>query len=254
VTSEKTRQVKLSSTFEVHENAVPSVQNESIESSEETIDVNAYIYDDDGDFTNIRNSPKGAVIDKIPCGQGRYGVYLDKESNGWWHIRDSKVYDTQTDKYKDLNGNDCWIHKSIVQFTDLLSDDEFDLEFDFSDSGSADWDKVLDEYEKFVNKYVSTIEKASKGNPSALAEYAEMLEQAQRFSSKLDSAKGDMSTAQMNRLLKLENKMASVATKAAGLMNTMMDDIDDLDIDDLFNDATNSLFDDDDDDDDDWGD
>lgn len=133
----------------------------------------------------------------------------------------------------------------IPDFEEELDFDDFDL--DFSDSGSTDWDKVLDEYEKFVNSYVSFVNKASNGNATALAEYAEMLEKAEEFSSKLDSAKGDMSTAQMNRLLKLENKMASVAVKAAGLMNNMenmMEDIDDLDIDDL--------FDDDWDDDDDW--
>lgn len=183
------------------------------------------------------------------------GEWIDGVYKGTFtRAKDGKTFDfelTETEGGEEFFTEED-LDFEIPDFEVEMDLDDFDI--NFSDSGSADWDKVLDEYENFVNKYVSTIEKASKGNPSALAEYAEMLEQAQRFSSKLDSAKGDMSTAQMNRLLKLENKMASVATKAAGLMNTMMDDIDDLDIDDLINDATNSLFDDDDDDDDDWGD
>lgn len=96
-----------------------NVENvESNNSIKEIVDVNGYIYDNDGDFTNIRNSPKGTVIDKIPCGMGRFGAFFDRESNGWWHIKDSKVYDSQTGEYKKLNGDDCWIHKSIVKISE----------------------------------------------------------------------------------------------------------------------------------------
>lgn len=94
------------------------------DSIKETIDVNGYIYDNDGDFTNIRNSPKGTVIDKIPCGMGRFGAFFDRESNGWWHIKDSQVYDSQTGAYKRLNGDDCWIHKSIIKFSESLNEEK----------------------------------------------------------------------------------------------------------------------------------
>ncbi len=78
------------------------------------IDINAYIFDNDGDFTNIRNSPKGKVIDKIPTGQGRFGVWVDDKTNGWYHIRDSKVFDSEKGIVRELNGSDCWIHESII--------------------------------------------------------------------------------------------------------------------------------------------
>ena len=97
---------------------------ESNDSIEEIVDVNGYIYDNDGDFSNIRNSPKGDVIDRIPCGMGRFGAYFDRESNGWWHIKDSKVYDSQTGEYKKLNGDDCWIHKSIVKFSESINEEK----------------------------------------------------------------------------------------------------------------------------------
>lgn len=158
--------------------------------------------------------------------------------------KDGKTFDFEL---VETDGGEEFFKEEDLAFEIPDFEVDIDLDFGFSDSGSTDWDKALDEYEIFVNSYVSFVNKASNGNVTALAEYAEMLEKAEKFSSKLDSAKGDMSTAQMNRLLKLENKMASAAAKAAGLMNNMedmMDDFDNLDIDDLFND----------DDDDDWGD
>lgn len=232
------RQVRLSSTFEVHGISQSSALNES-DDFEETIDVNAYIYDDDGDFTNIRNRPKGAVIDKIPCGQGRFGVYLDKESNGWWHIKDSKVYDTKTDQYRELNGDDCWIHKSIVKFEKESLDDEdndSDYDFGFSDSGSADWDKILDEYEQLVNKYYNYAEKVSKGNASAMTDALSMAEKAQSLAEKLERADDNLSTVQANRLLRIENKMAEAAMKMAGAaskVEDMMNDLENKDVEDL---------------------
>ena len=228
----------------VNDNAKPSFDLQDEVMVVDQTDINAYIYDADGDFTNIRNSPKGTVIDKIPCGQGRFGAYLDKESNGWWHVRDSKVYDTQTGKYRDLNGDDCWIHKSIVKFEKVSGADDgfgFDDDSDFSDLGSADWDKILDEYEQYVNKYYSFAEKVSKGNASALADALSMSEKAASLAEKLDRADDNLSTAQANRLLRIQNKMAEAAIKMAGASSNVEDMMNDFDEDDL-DDAINSLL------------
>jgi len=238
VQDKETCLVKITSTFEVHgaNNPVDVDQDDS-----DDVELNAYIYDADGDFTNIRNSPKGTVIDKIPCGQGRFGVYLDNESNGWWHIKDSKVYDTKTDQLRELNGDDCWIHKSIVKFEEESLDDEYndsDYDFSFSDPGSADWDKILDEYEQYVNKYYSFAEKVSKGNASAMADALSMSEKAASLAEKLERADDNLSTAQANRLLKIQNKMAQAAAKMAGAaskVEDMMDDLEDMDVEDLLN-------------------
>ncbi len=77
---------------------------------------NAYIVDDDGDFTNIRNAPKGKVIDKIPTGQGRFRLWVDSYTNGWYHIKGSVVYDSEQKNERVLNGSDCWVHESIIRF------------------------------------------------------------------------------------------------------------------------------------------
>ena len=246
VRDEETCQVKISSTFEVHGELTFSTNVVQDDSNEcDKVEVNAYVYDADGDFTNIRNSPKGTVIDKIPCGQGRFGAYLDTESNGWWHIKDSKVYDSQTGKYRDLNGDDCWIHNSIVKFEKATSGEEensYGFDSDFSDNGSADWDKILDEYEQYVNKYYSFAEKVSKGNSSAMADALSMSEKAVSLAEKLERAEDNLSTSQANRLLKIQNKMAQAATKMAGAaskVEDMMNDIENMDVEDLLNNMPN---------------
>ncbi len=271
--NEKASRVKLSSTFEVHESSPSSVLNEDdfgetvhhfvgkVAGSNVHLSMNIdgssvlgrYYYDSQRKKGN-KSSMKffGEKDDDSleltefftdhPTGQfegdWREGVY----KGTFTRAKDGKTFDFEL---VETDGGEEFFTEEELAFEIPDFEVDINLDFGFSDSGSTDWDEVLDEYEKFVNSYVSFVNKASNGNVTALAEYAEMLEKAEEFSSKLDSAKGDMSTAQMNRLLKLENKMASVATKAAGLMNKM----DDLDLDDLLNDATNGLFGDDDDDD-----
>ncbi len=82
------------------------------------VGVNAYIYDDDGDYTNIRSSPIGAVVDRLPCEMGRYGLNVDRQVNGWWHINEARVYDAQTDQIIQLTSSDCWIHGSRIKFAE----------------------------------------------------------------------------------------------------------------------------------------
>lgn len=71
-----------------------------------------------------------------------------------------------------------------------------------------DWDKVLDEYEKYVDQYIKTYKKAMKGDMSAMSDYVKLAEKAQELSDKLDKAKGEMTDAQMKRYLKITKKMS----------------------------------------------
>ena len=69
------------------------------------------------------------------------------------------------------------------------------------------WDSVLNEYDKFVNQYISLYKKAMTGDMNALTEYASYLEKIDALSDKLDAAEGSMTTAQMNRYLKITERM-----------------------------------------------
>lgn len=76
-------------------------------------------------------------------------------------------------------------------------------------SGSNDWDEVLDEYEDYVDKYISLYKKAMKGDASALSEYPGLMKKAESFSTKLQKAGNDLSAAQMSRYTKITMKMAN---------------------------------------------
>ena len=117
-----------------------------------------------------------------------------------------------------------------------------DLDIDFSDAGSADWDKILNEYEQYVNKYYSFAEKISKGNASAMADALSMAEKAESLAEKLERADDNLSTAQANRLLKIQNKMAQAAAKMAGAASKaggMMNDLENMDVEDVLNNMPN---------------
>ena len=91
--------------------------------------------------------------------------------------------------------------------------DEKDEE-DVTASSKSDWDAILDEYESFVDKYIALLKKANTGDMSALTEYMSYMEKAQALAEKLDDADDDMSSAQMNRYMKIAQKMATAAADA----------------------------------------
>lgn len=89
------------------------------------------------------------------------------------------------------------------------SDDEESISS--SSSGSQDWDALLNSYEQYVDKYISYMKKAAKGDMSALAEYPVLMEKAQEFSEKMENAQGDMSASQWARYMKITTKMTTAA-------------------------------------------
>ncbi len=70
--------------------------------------------------------------------------------------------------------------------------------------------------------------KANNGNASALTECMEMMEKVESLSERLDDAEDDMSTAQMNRFVKIQTKFAGAAAKLSGSSNNVMDDLEDV--------------------------
>lgn len=103
---------------------------------------------------------------------------------------------------------------SDIEVDDDSYSDDYDSDSDVdmsSSSGSEDWDAVLESYEKYVDKYVSYVKKAAKGDMTALAEYPSLMEKAQEFSDKLQNAKGDMSASQWTRYNNISMKMMKAA-------------------------------------------
>ncbi len=80
-------------------------------------------------------------------------------------------------------------------------------------SGSSNWDKVLDEYENYIDQYIALYKKAQNGDISAMSDYAKMLEKAESYTEKLSQAEGSMSASQMSRYVKLTGKLSSAFTE-----------------------------------------
>lgn len=76
---------------------------------------------------------------------------------------------------------------------------------------SRDWDAVLDKYEDYVDEYVATYKRAMDGDLSAMTEYVSLLEKAEELSDELDDASDEMSSAEVNRFVRITNKLSSMA-------------------------------------------
>ena len=78
-------------------------------------------------------------------------------------------------------------------------------------SNSRDWDKVLDDFESYVDHYISLLKKATNGDLSALTEYAVVLEKAEKLEKDLNAAQNEMTNAQMKRYVRITKKMTDAA-------------------------------------------
>jgi hypothetical protein len=78
-----------------------------------------------------------------------------------------------------------------------------------SDTGSEDYDKMLDDYDEYVTEYVKFYKKAMKGDNSAMAEYPAMMEKATKLQESMQQAQGNnqLSATQIGRMAKIQTKM-----------------------------------------------
>lgn len=102
---------------------------------------------------------------------------------------------------------------SDIDYGSIESDDSDDSDYSTTSSGAEDWDALLSAYENYVDKYISYMNKAAKGDMTALAEYPSLMEKAQEFCEKLQNAQGEMSGSQLARYNKITMKMANAANK-----------------------------------------
>ena len=72
-----------------------------------------FTYDSKGKFSNVRNTPNGKVVDRIPTSESAM-IGVEKPTNGWWKIIGNN-YDTG-DVQGTLKSSDTglWIHYSVV--------------------------------------------------------------------------------------------------------------------------------------------
>ena len=72
-----------------------------------------YIVDKNGPYTNIRNAPKGKIVDKIPTSEtAMFGV--EKPTNGWWKIIGTSYGTGDVDGTLTGSTTGYWIHYSVL--------------------------------------------------------------------------------------------------------------------------------------------
>lgn len=82
-----------------------------------------------------------------------------------------------------------------------------------TETGSHNWDKVIEDYDKFVTDYIKFYKKAIKGDQSALSEYPKLMEKATKLSESLQKAQTDnqLTAKQITRITEIGNKMVNAA-------------------------------------------
>lgn len=74
----------------------------------------AFISDADGDFTNLRSTPRGALAMQLPT-DNTYMVSIQNPRNGWWEV--DFVAEAAEDYEVKLTGSPTgkyWIHNSVI--------------------------------------------------------------------------------------------------------------------------------------------
>ena len=80
-----------------------------------------------------------------------------------------------------------------------------------SASGDKGLDGTLDRYEEFVDEYIALVKKAAAGDLSAFSDYAAVMEKAEALNNTLTEDEDQLSAAQIQRMMKIQMKMANAA-------------------------------------------
>ncbi len=115
-----------------------------------------------------------------------------------------------TSSYEEVDSSN-WDSDSSSSDDDDSSSSDDDDSYSNSSSGSQDWDELLESYEEYVDKYISYLKKASKGDMTALSEYPALMQKAQNFSDKMKNAESSMTASQWARYNKITMKMLEAA-------------------------------------------
>lgn len=171
-----------------------------------------YKYDyDNGDYSNVLHSGKKWAIVKNFAKKEDW----DKEEQEIWKtIKEKGAYIRIEPNYSSAKfvaykgANNSSSEEISSEESEESDEDEIG---EVSSGDSEDWDELLESYEEYVNKYISYVKKASKGDMDALSEYPALLEKAQEFCDKMKNAQSNMSTSQWAKYNKITMKLAKAA-------------------------------------------
>lgn len=100
-----------------------------------------------------------------------------------------------------------------IEFKEGMDSDE--MEMTSANYSPEEIDAAIDRYEKMVVKYENAMSKASENALGGLTDMASMGMEMQGADEELKALQGNMSPAQIQRFLKLSERMATASLKAA---------------------------------------
>ncbi|MBB1149863.1 hypothetical protein H4K35_06900 [Myroides sp. NP-2] len=112
--------------------------------------------------------------------------------------------------------NESKIEEEINQYDSNDSDeseesDYFEQEEETTSNinkvSSKDIDDLLDSYESYMNDYISYLKKAKNNDMSMFEDLPNLMSKGEDLGNKMDNVKSEMSTSQMNRMIKMVNKV-----------------------------------------------
>ncbi len=97
---------------------------------------------------------------------------------------------------------------------EVLEDTESIANSNMAKITDKDWDKILDSYEEYVDEYIRFYKKALGGDLNAISEYPVIMEKATQLFESIDEAQNgnELDEKQINRLMKIQNKMLQAAS------------------------------------------
>ncbi|MGH1519394.1 hypothetical protein [Chryseobacterium sp. JK1] len=95
--------------------------------------------------------------------------------------------------------------ETVLSSDPNLNEDDYNIQ----SSTNNNYDKMLDDYEKYVDQYLVVYKKAMNGDQSAMIEYPALLSKAQELEKSMQSADrgGDLSVQQLKRMNDINFKM-----------------------------------------------
>ncbi|WBV60541.1 hypothetical protein PFY12_00130 [Chryseobacterium camelliae] len=116
-----------------------------------------------------------------------------------------------TDKIEDVSSLEA---PESVENTSLATDTSSNGATSSTDPKNID--KMLDDYEEYVDKYITYAKKIQAGDTSVMKEYTEIMEKANDYAESMDKIKDEdqITPEQMKRMLEIQAKMTgAIVTK-----------------------------------------
>lgn len=92
-----------------------------------------------------------------------------------------------------------------------------------SGTSSSSYSEILDEYEDYMKQLQSMMKKASKGDLSAITDYAGLLKKAESLSEKLEGLEDEMTPADLKKLGDLQSSMLDLLDTDLDLSSSLND-------------------------------